>query len=226
MIGMLSFRAKGLLAAASGLFCLLLTPDPGAAQDVLRGRVSDAADRPVAGAVILLHAVTEDSGRELDRDTSDANGAFELSYRFEAGPLYFVATRLDGEIFMAEPFREPPAGDIDLRAGAGIEPLRMGDAVPGPTASPALSSAEREPTHGGWWVAAIGAAIVAAVFWIVQRSRRRAPRARELMLEIARLDEARGMAGDAGDATYRARREELRARLVEALELDPDADRH
>lgn len=215
---------KGLLVATGGLFCLCLYAMPLNAQQTLRGRVSDAADAPLPGAVVLLHAVTEDAGTELDRDTADADGRFVLSYRFEEGPLYFVATRIDGEIFMAEPFRAPPTGEIDLRAGAGVEPLRMeGLAVADPpSASPPPAPASG---HRGWWVAAIGAVIVGVVALLAHRSRRRAPRARELMLEIARLDETGAQAGGA-DATHRARREELRERLVEALELDPDADRH
>lgn len=219
------FHPNGLLAATSGLFCFLMAASPVSAQESLRGRVSDAADNPIAGAVVLLHAVTDEAGRELDRDTADENGQFELSYEFEAGPLYFVATRVDGEIFMAEPFREPPTADVDLRAGAGVEPLRMGGAVDAAAAAPTAGPV-RDSEHGGWWVAAIGAAIVGAVVWVVHRSRRRAPRARELMLEIARLDEARAGAAGAPDESYRARREHLRARLAEALELDPDADRH
>ena len=223
---MSGFRSRGLLVAASGLFAFLCAT-PLSAQESLRGRVADAADNPIAGAVVLLHAVTDEAGRELHRDTADADGRFELTYEFESGPLYFVATRVDGEIFMAEPFREPPSSEVDLRAGAGVEPLRMDGAVDGGGASRTPTAAVvRESEHGGWWVAAIGGAIVGAVLWVVQRNRRRAPRARELMLEIARLDEARATAGGPPDDAYRARREHLRARLVEALELDPHADRH
>ena len=224
---MSGIRTRGLLAVASGLFSFVMCASPLSAQQPLRGRVSDAADNPIPGAVVLLHAVTEDAGRELDRDTADADGRFELSYEFESGALYFVATRVEGEIFMAEPFRDIPTGDVDLRAGAGVEPLRMGGAIDAPAAAaPAAAGPVRESEHGGWWVAAIGAAIVGAVLWVVQRNRRRAPRARELMLEIARLDEARTSAAGPPDDVYRARRDDLRARLVEALELDPDADRH
>ena len=219
-----SIRTRGLLAAAGGLFSLLLCAAPVAAQETVRGRVADASDNAIPGAVVLLHAVAEDSGRELDRDTADANGSFELSYAFEEGPLYFVATRVDGEIFMAEPFREPPSDEIVLRAGAGVEPLQMGGLAADP-AAPTATAPTRESEHNGWWVAAIGAAIVGAVVWITHRSRRRAPRARELMIEIARLDEASAGAPGGAEAN-RARRDELRARLVEALELDPDADRH
>jgi hypothetical protein len=221
------FRVQGPLVLTGGLFCLLLYTTPAAAQETLRGRVADASDSPLPGAVVLLHAVTDDAGTELDRDTADAQGRFELSYAFEEGPLYFVATRVDGEIFMAEPFRDPPADEIVLRAGAGVEPLRMGGLdEAGPVSTPVAGETD-DSGHAGWWVALIGAVIVGGVAWLVHRSRRRAPRARELLLEIARLDETNaGAAGAASDAGYRARREELRARLIEALELDPDAARH
>ena len=224
---MAAIRTKGLLVIASGLFSLSLHATALAAQETLRGRVADASDSPLPGAIVVLHAVSEQAGNELDRDTADADGRFELDYPFEEGPLYFVATRIDGEIFMAEPFRAPPSGELDLRAGPGVEPLRMDGAEgEGPADAPRATAA-RDSEHGGWWVGALAALIVGAVAWLAHRNRQRAPRARELLLEIARLDEASASAGSAAtDATYRTRRDELRARLVESLELDPDADRH
>ena len=221
-------RTSGLLALAGGLFSLILIAAPAAAQETLRGTVLDGADSPIGGAVVLLHAVSDDSGTELDRDTAGADGSFELRYEFEEGPLYFVATRVDGEIFMAEPFREPPAsGEIVLRAGEGVEPLDMGGMdAEAPGAAPAATPI-RESGSGAVWVVIIAAAIFAIVAWLIARSRRRAPRARELLLEIARLDETHATAGaGASDEGYRTRRAELRARLAEALELDPDAHRH
>ncbi len=220
-----AFHRKGLLACASGLFSFLTFASPLHAQTThtLRGRVADAAGDPIAGAVVLLHAVTDAAGTELDRDTADVSGVFELQLAFEDGPLYFVATRVDGDIFMAEPFREPPAGELVLRAGAGVEPLRLD----GVGAEPAMMPATRavDEAHDGWWVALIAAMLVGGIAWVTHR-RTRAPHARELLVELARLDEARAAAPGGADEGYRARRDDLRARLVEALELDPDADRH
>ena len=223
---MRSARSRGLPAIAGGLFCLAVLAGPVAGQETLRGRVADASDGPIPGAVVLLHAITDDSGRELDRDTAAADGSFELSYTFEEGPLYFVATRIGGEIFMAEPFREPESGEIVLRAGPGVEPLQMGGLRDAAATGDPAAAPVREDDGGAIWVAIIAAAILAVVAWLVGRSRRRAPRARELLLEIARLDEARAAAAGNADDAHGARREHLRARLVEALEMDADADRH
>ena len=225
---MFAFRPKGLLAFAGGLFCLsALAPLPLRAHQGLTtvsGRVADAADNPLAGAVVLLHAITDQGGTELARDTADATGAFRLEFVLEEGSLYFVATRVGGDIFMAEPFREAPARDIVLRAGAGVEPLRLDELAASPPAGPVPGAEER--AHDGWWVALLAALIVGGVVWLVHRGRVRAPRARELMVELARLDETRASVPGAADDGYRVRREELRTRLLEALELDPDADRH
>ena len=220
----------GPLASAGGLLVLLALAAPLAAQagpTVLRGRVADASDAPLAGAVVVLHAVTDEAGVELDRDTADETGSFELAFTPEAGPLYFVATRIDGEIYMAEPFREPPADDVLLRAGSGVEPLSLGGFESAPATVPGESGSPAGSAHGGWWVAIIAAVIVGSVAWLAHRTRHRAPRARELLLEIARLDENRERAGaTVPEDGYLARRAELRERLVEALELDHDADRH
>ena len=219
-------RTRIPLVLACGFFAAFAVAGPAAAQETLRGRVADGSDSPIAGAVVLLHAVTDDAGRELDRDTAAADGTFELNFTFEEGPLYFVATRVNGEIFMAEPFREVPTTEVDLRAGPGVEPLRMDGGAGGATPSPAAPASRPDEGHGIIWVLLIGAAILGIVARLVLRGRRRAPRARELLLEIARLDEARAASPAADPDAYRARREDLRARLVEALELDPHADRH
>ncbi|HUF12079.1 MAG TPA: hypothetical protein VMN78_03175 [Longimicrobiales bacterium] len=220
-------RIESLLAVAGGLFSFLVLAQPVAAQNlsVVQGRVADGADNPIGDVVVVLHQVTGATGVELDRDSTDAAGAFELRYAHEDGPLYFVATRIDGDIFMGEPFRAPPAGQVVLRAGAGVEPLRL-EGMQAATSRAAAPPAD-DAAHRGWWVAAIGAIILGFVAWLGHRGRHRAPRARELMLEIARLDENRADAAHAGsEESYRARRAELRDRLVEALELDHDADRH
>lgn len=220
---------RSLLASASGLLSLLLIATPLVAQDsttVVRGRVADGADIPLDGAVVVLHAMSGESGVEVARDTANAAGEFELRYSPQGGSLYFLATRIAGDIFMGEPFREAPVGAIVLRAGPGVEPLRFAGGQPADSRVGAAAPVE-DTAHRGWWVAVIGAMILGFVAWLVHRGRRRAPRARELMLEIARLDEARAdAAGTGSDESYRTRRAELRARLVEALELDHDADRH
>ena len=221
-------RRKGLLAVAGGLFSFLALAQPlhAQTQQTLRGRVADAADDPVPGAVVLLHAITDAGGTELARDTADAAGSFELSAEFADGPLYFVATRLEGDIFVGEPFRRPPASEIVLRAGAGVEPLPLDGATAVADGAAGSVDAGEDAAHDGWLVAVIAAMLVGGVAWLTHRSRARAPRARELLVEIARLDEARAAAADGADEPYRARRAELRARLIEALELDADADRH
>lgn len=220
--------STGLSARAGGLLCLLLAPFQIAAQEsvTVRGRVADASDNPIAGAVVLLHAIGDDAGREMARDTADAAGAFELTFAMEVGPLYFVATRVDGGIFMADPFRQAPADPILLRAGAGVAPLQLDGLTPGPAEAPVAARGADDSGRAILWVLLIGAVLAAVVAWIVARGRRRAPRTRELMLEIARLDEAHAAAGAHAEGAYRARRDELRGRLREALELDPDADRH
>lgn len=229
-MGMATLPPRSLLASASGLFSFLLLASALAGQSPgaeLRGRVADARDAPIAGAVVLLHAVGEQSGAEVARDTADDAGRFAISFEPEDGPLYFVATRIGGDIFIGQPFRQVPAGELVLRAGAGVDPLRL-DGFENAGSSPGSAAvADDAAGHGGWWVGAVAIGLVALIAGIVHRGRHRPPRARELMVEIARLDEQRArVAGMGSEEAYRARRTELRDRLVEALELDHDAHRH
>ena len=216
-----------LRATVAVLATLLLAASLGAQDRVtVRGRVADASDTPIPSAVVLLHALADESGREVARDTASREGEFELTFAMEQGPLYFLATRVDGDIFMSDPFREAPAGAVVLRAGAGVAPLQLDGLTPGPATQSVMPRRGGEEGRALLWVFAIGATVTGLVGWLLARGRHRAPRARELFLELARLDESQAASPAQPEATYRARRDELRGRLVEALALDPDADRH
>jgi len=203
-------------AAALALALALALPLSLQAQQPLNGVVVDGGGQPLAGAVVVLHSVSDAGGEELDRDTTGSDGAFRLTVPDDAGGVVFAATRIDGDLFVGDTFRGAPPAEYVLRAGPGVEPFPM-------PATPALP-AQRAPvgtaddSHGGFWVALIALALLAAVALITLRVRRRPPASRELMLEIARIDRttAEGTAAD----RLRARREELMQRLEQTAAHD------
>lgn len=211
---------------------LALCAAPLAAQEDVAGSVVDGSGIPVAGAVVVLHGLSDAGGAELDRDTSDATGAFVLQMPEGNASMYFVATRLGGELYVGPTFRTAPPEPYVLPAGAGVQPFLLageGALPPARGGAPAAGAAGRvAPTRGGgdaWWVALIAAAIIALVALLALRGRARPSRSRELMVEIARLDrrQRQASAAESPAPVYDERRAELRRQLDEAIALEGDA---
>jgi hypothetical protein len=179
----------GLLAVVGGLVPFA----PAAGQEsVLAGRALDAGERPVAGLEVMLHRVTPAGGATIARDTTAADGGFTL--RAEASdddPVYFVAARFEGQIQIGPMLRMPfPESGYVLRVGAPSGP-------PAPAAG-----------RAAWIVGVLAVLGMAIVFGVRPPSRRR------LLLQLARLEEARAAGIDDGArARQRAR---IRTRLRRA----------
>jgi hypothetical protein len=77
---------------------------PGRAQE-LRGLVSLADSTPVAGAVVELHRVSEDTGAFVDSATADASGGFAFVLRPDADPgaVFMAGARYDGVLYWGPP---------------------------------------------------------------------------------------------------------------------------
>ena len=209
-----------LLPVALGL---LLTSPPLAAQQTLRGRVLDANDRPVAGALVVLHGLTDRGGAEFARDQADASGDFTLLVPEADGTTFFAATRIDGDLFVGPVFQQEAPDPYVLRAGAGVRPFPLPDRAQ----VPSTRETARASSHGGWWVALLAALLLGVVALLALRGRYRPSHARELMVEIARLDLAHGTGPqdnrDAAARSYRTRRATLRRQLDEAIATGSDA---
>src|SRR5688500_20411006 len=94
--------------ALASCVILLLGATPAFAQQKVRGRVVDPQDKPVAGLEVMMHAVTEDIGGDVDTDTTDADGAFELDVAVgDPTAGYFVAAVYNAQLFMGELMRAP-----------------------------------------------------------------------------------------------------------------------
>ena len=148
------------------------------AQNTIRGRVHDEKGGPVPKIEVLLHRVTVASGGgTVAADTSDANGGFTLVAppETDSAAIFFVAVREGGELFMGEMMRLPFPDTLEYLIEAGDDPVRMAEPVP------------PEDRRAGLFVILGGAVLVAGV--LLFAFRRRVPKYRRLLVELANLDD-------------------------------------
>jgi hypothetical protein len=192
-----------------------------AQQDTLeiRGRVLGPDNSGVAGQRVLLHRVAGMEGANIAETTTSEDGAFVLRAESlgDTVGVYFVATRYEGELYIAPAFRA-----IDV-AGGLTQDLQVG--VPGTSATALLEGAGqgaapiamgRPATSRNWLLLIIPLLGVAAMalYALVPRTRMAPDRA--LLIRIAELDE-RMMTAPAGQRENLA---EERARLVLQLRAE------
>lgn len=165
------------------------------AQNTIKGRVVDENGAAVPNIQVLLHRVTAQSGGSVDRDTSDAQGAFTLEAPAEqdSSALFFVAVEEGGELFMGEMQRLPFPDTLEYIVEAGDDPVQLPPPV------------QPEERRAGYYVILAGVLLVASVLFFVLR--RRPPADRRILTQLATLPE-----DDQSEATARRRRA-LYARL-------------
>ncbi|MGQ0561678.1 MAG: hypothetical protein ACT443_07380 [Gemmatimonadota bacterium] len=191
------------------LLVTFLWPAALQAQQHISGRVIDAQSRPVTRIEVLLHAVTETTGTDVDTDTTDAKGVFRVDAA-AANPnaVYFVAVRYNGELFMGDLLRPPFPADQEYVVQVGVDPVDMRPQVAMPPPVPSRTRTERV---AGVVVILAAAAIIGALIWIGLR--RRPLARRRWLVELARLEEELAAGAHANGALER-RRAELRERLL------------
>lgn len=236
MIPALGAARLALLSAIVLALALIFTPvglraqaaaGAPAAASTLSGTAVDTAGKPVAGVELTLHRVTGQSGAPVARDTSDAQGRFQLGIPAERDPdaIFFVATRYNGDLFIGQTFKAPyPAGQ-SYTLTIGVNPIRPEAFQPQPgaaAAAPVPEGARDDDQRAGRLflaailaLAALGALGFAGARWRRERVERRR---RGLVLEVAALDERyadRVTALPPEEAeSYRRRRAALAARAA------------
>jgi hypothetical protein len=123
-----------------------------------------------------------------------------------SGALHFVATRYQGKLYTGEIMRDEFPESYLLRVGPGATPLDFG-----PAAAPAPAVAKRQSPVTG--LAIVAGALLALGGIIALATKRRAPVQRQLLVEIADLDNRNE---DAPIPQYAQQREELLRRLRES----------
>ena len=163
---------------SSCLLCALVFPSEARGQNTIRGRVHDEKGGPVPRIEVLLHRVTvAGGGGTVAADTSDADGAFTLVAppETDSAAIFFVAVREGGELFMGEMMRLPFPDTLEYLIEAGDDPVRLAEPV------------APEDRRAGLFVILGGAVLVAGV--LLFAFRRRVPKHRRLLVELANLDD-------------------------------------
>lgn len=186
---------------------LWVTLLPAQQAPVLNGRVM-AGLNAVANQPVSLHRVTGSGGNTLATDTTDADGRFVLPLGAPAGNdgVLFVATRYEGKLYIGDTFRNDPPPGYALRVGPGATPIELGT-----SASPPPAAAPTRTNRAGITVLLVSAILLGGIFFLAVR--RRAVSGRQLLVEIADLDNRNEVTALPG---YSQQRAELVRRLRES----------
>lgn len=197
--------------AAVGLAALLLlAPARAAAQAVqIPGRVIDENGNPVPGLLVVLHQVLQGSGNSLAQATTDSTGHFRLDLSSEpsADGVYFVATRYHEELYVGQPFKPPFPENQEFTLQVGVPGTGITDAGMAVNSGSPSAPVSRPPRR--WLLALIPVLGLLAITAYLLSRRPRLSSRRQLLIEIAELDEEHAAAGEGSDETYRRQRQQL-----------------
>lgn len=189
------------------LFLMFATAHAASAQSRISGKVIDPAGQPVAGVEVLLHAVEESSGNQIDKDTTVSDGTFRVdARRVDPKAVYFVAVVYNSQLFIGDMMRAPFPQGQDYIVQVGVNPVDLRPATAVTDVPPANKAADR--TAGLAVMITAAALICGVVFFAVQR---RPPTRRRWLVELAHLEDE--IAARPDHKTLRKRRAELRTRL-------------
>ncbi|HUG39139.1 MAG TPA: carboxypeptidase-like regulatory domain-containing protein [Longimicrobiales bacterium] len=202
-----------------GLLSTLLLADPVRAQEIA-GTAVDSAGRPLPDVPVALHRVGGGSGASVAAATTDAEGRFRFTIEAVDSAVYFVAMRHGNALYIGPPVRGgvERVTDYVLRAAPGTEAGAVASALGGGPLPPGAASpgvgAPGVAGDGAVWFVVILALAVATVF-VTTAPRYRRRRRRELVLELARIENRLAAAGPGADtAADQRRRAALRERLT------------
>jgi hypothetical protein len=192
------------------LLLALVLPAAAPAQNTISGKVLDPQGKPVAAVEVLLHAVEEKSGNQVDRDTTRADGTFTVSAaKPDANAVYFVAVVWKGELYIGELLKPPFPKTQDYVVQVGINPVDF--KTPSTTASAPVTPQQQESNRTAGLVVVLVALLLIAGIVAFALSRR-PPLRRRWLLELARVEDEVARNPQPG-AALQKRRAELRARL-------------
>ena len=217
-------RAPALLLVAAALPALGLGPTGLGAQEI-RGLALDSAGEPIVGEPVALHRVGGMGGSSVATATTDDSGRFHFDIQVADSALYFAAIRHDGKMYIGPPARGGAERVIDyvLRATADAEAGRIASALSGTgtsgSAPPFMGAATaaqdaRDNSTGALWLVAL-LAVTAATLFLFTAPRYRQRRTRDLLVELATLENRLADPGFEGDREEaERRRERIRERLA------------
>lgn len=194
---------------------LVLVPALASAQDVtVRGRVLGPDNAPLADQRVVLHRVDGTGGATIAEAVSAADGGFELAATVppDTGAVYFVAARYDEELYIGPPFRPDDGSATDQVIQVGV-PAMSATSMLAETQEGFMPPPRRpEPTRG-WMLLAIPLLGVIGVAAYALIPRNSIPRDRQLLRQVAELDERLATAPDAQKVALLEERRQLVAQL-------------
>lgn len=211
----MSPRRAPLLAGVLATLTIVL---PAQAQE-LAGTAVDSAGRPLPSVPVALHRVGGGSGASVAAASTDRDGRFRFVIERPDSALYFVAMRHGERMYIGPPVRGGAERVMDyvVRAEAGNEVGAVASALGGRGAAPRTLAPPGPPAasgEGAVWLLVVLALVVAAVFVTTAPAYRRR-RGREMVMELARIENRLAAAAPGSDTTAdQRRRESLRERLT------------
>lgn len=204
-------------AIASLALLLLAGAGPAAGQEIA-GVAVDSAGRPLPGVPLALHRIGGGSGANVATGATDPDGRFRFLIEVVDSAVYFVAMRHDDRMYIGPPARggSERVTDYVVRAEPASEAGAVASALSGGEARPLDARSSSSPASAGtgavWLVPVLGL-IVAAIFLTAAPDYRRR-RQREMVLELARVENRLAAGGAGADPEDRRRRDTLRERLA------------
>lgn len=176
-------------------------------QSDIDGRVLDPEEKPIAGLEVILHAVDETTGTDVDKDTTAEDGTFKLSAaQGNPNAVYFVAVVWNGQLYMGDLLRTPFPTGQEYVVRVGVNPVDFGGAADAPVVTP--EEQQKERSAGAVVIVAAGAVIALLLGYGLKR---RPASQRRWLVELARLED--DLVADPQSSALQKRRAELRARL-------------
>jgi hypothetical protein len=186
---------------------ILVVASDALGQSDINGRVLDAQEKPVAGLEVILHAVSETSGSDVDKDTTAEDGTFRLSApSADESAVYFVAVTWEGQLYMGDLLRPPFPTNQEYLVRVGVNPVDLSGVADAPPVS--AEEQKKERSAGAVVIVAAGAVIAALLGYGLHR---RPASQRRWLVELARIED--DIAADPDSSALQKRRAELRARL-------------
>jgi hypothetical protein len=215
----LSFRVRPALHAIAfiAIPTIAMLPAAAAAQQELTvsGRVIGADTMPMAGQPVMLHRVDAAGGATIAEDVTAADGTFRMGApaSADAEAVYFVASRLDGELYIGPPFRATDESAANQLLQVGVPAMSATALLEGQQA-PVVGAPMRRPATPSNWLLLIVplVGVAAAALWMLI-PRGTIPEQRQLLIRVAELDERLAAAPPGQRETLRAERDQLMARL-------------
>lgn len=212
-----------------GVAVSLISAEARAQAPRLEGVVVDETGAPVEGAPVLLHRLSDVGGGAVGTDTTAVDGSFAFPLEDAGEAVHFAAVRDPaGTLFVGPIFngteapeeyrivvREgAPAGAVIMADGSVLPPVGGGGVPATPAAPPAATPDPPSAVVTAALFLLVFTGLAGGVLWM--RARWRRSERRQLLVELAGLEERRGP-GESLQPDERAAYERERASLRERL---------